>query len=766
MLQILEKKLKRQLREKDFKELVFGSATTFFMRVLGMLAGTVFTFVMAKYYGASTVGAFHLSQTVLLLFTILTRLGMDTAIVKLFSENIAFNKWNNVLGIYNRVISSVIPLGLFWTVVLFFSSGLIAEHVFHKPYLKSYFQIISLGILPMAMRFVNSECYRGMRKLKLYAYSQNVSYFLYSIIVMLVLYFFHQSNSYIPNISFVIALAVLAITSSISVRSKINQNATESSPYLSKLEILKTSYPMMLSNSMMQISGWINTLILGSYVSDSDVGVYRVVLNVSSVCAFILVSINSVAAPRFAELYARKDLIGLARAARQTSAVNFFASIPIFVLIIVFRERIMGYFGNEFIIGASVLLFTMAGQFMNIFCGSVGSFLNMTGRQKEFQNILLICTLINLVSCFIFIPRYGLMGSAICTMLFMSSWNIISVVFIYRKYKIQTFYWPFTKIKQIDFMATENKTLVTDKETVLDTAAPVSHSPKVSVAIVGIQKSATSSLKNYLAEHPKLISHDRLEFTYFVNDNEYAQGYDRWFENDFDKNEAEGKLILVKNVGLVFWEEGLIRLKEHNPDVKIIMMLRNPADRAYSAYWYAVNRGVEKHKSFEEALKSDPKQYQRKADISIVSYYQQGHYFDLIQRLYYYFPEKNVKIILQEDLSKNGKQLMHDLFEFIGIDSSFQPDLAKKYNESASAKIKSLSNVNLEKIGIAKKIIHSIVTPKYRNILKRAFRKINSTKFEPPPLNSFTRQKLIDYFKPHNEKLGKLLNRDLSHWDK
>ena len=104
-----------------------------------------------------------------------------------------------------------------------------------------------------------------------------------------------------------------------------------------------------------------------------------------------------------------------------------------------------------------------------------------------------------------------------------------------------------------------------------------------------------------------------------------------------------------------------------------------------------------------------------------------------LQTIYYYFPEKNVKIILQEDLSKNGKQLMHDLFEFIGIDSSFQPDLAKKYNESASAKIKSLSNVNLEKIGIAKKINHSIVTPKYRNILKRAFRKINSTKFEPPP---------------------------------
>lgn len=768
MIDVLNKKVKRQFKEKGFKELVFGSATTFVLRVLGMLAGALFTFIMAKLFGASTVGAFHLSQTVLLLFTILSKLGMDTAIVKLFSQNIVFNNWPKVLGIYNRVIATTIPLGIFWGVVLYFSSGLIATHIFNKPYLEDYLKIISIGILPMSLRFINSECYRGMRQLRLYAYSQNVSYFIYSLVVMSILYYVvKDQNKFVPNISFVIALGILAVTSSISVKSKIKEHVgkQEANP-IQKREILKTSLPMMLSNSMMQISGWINTLFLGYYCTDADVGIYRVVLHVATVCAFILVSINSVAAPRFAQLYAKRDMLGLARAARQTSAVNFFASIPIFLIIVIFRERIMGYFGAEFAIGAQVLLFNMAGQFMNIFCGSVGSFLNMTGREKEFQNILLICTVINLISCMIFIPMYGLMGSAICTMLYMSSWNIISAIYIYKKYKIQTFYWPFAgRIKEETVLKSPLLKDEIDTERLSKKTQVNYEVPNVDVAIVGIQKAATSSLKHYIGEHPDMVTHDRLEFTFFVNDKEYEQGYEEWYRNDFDTAIGADKRVLIKNVGIIFWEEAMVRLSKHNPDVKVILLLRNPVDRAYSAYWYGRNKAVETLPTFEEALAASPTRFKRKADISITSYYEQGHYYELIKRMEKYFPKENIKIVFQEDLQSEPAALMLDVYQFLKLDTSYTPDVSKRYNESASAKLGIVNKIFNADDSILKKGMQ-LVPYQIRNQLKKKIKVFNQKKFTQPVMNTETRNKLIAYYKPHNKKLGDYISRDLSFWDK
>jgi O-antigen/teichoic acid export membrane protein len=191
------------------------------------------------------------------------------------------------------------------------------------------------------------------------------------------------------------------------------------------------------------MSGWINTLFLGRYGTTADVGIYKVVLQITTVCGFILLSVNAVAAPKFAELWAKGDLKELGNSASQTSKINFFASLPIFIVIIVFREFILGLFGEEFKVAGNILLFNMIGQFFNIFSGSCGSFLNMTGHQKSFQNILLVSTAFNIIACYFFIPIYGLLGSAICSMIFMSTWNIFSLIYIKRKFDIKTYYWPF-----------------------------------------------------------------------------------------------------------------------------------------------------------------------------------------------------------------------------------------------------------------------------------------------------------------------------------
>jgi O-antigen/teichoic acid export membrane protein len=186
-------------------------------------------------------------------------------------------------------------------------------------------------------------------------------------------------------------------------------------------------------------------VMLGIYGTESDVGIYNVILKIGAFTHIILNAVNSIAAPKFAELHALNDQRGLAKVAIQTSKINFWASLPVFIAIIIFRRYILEIFGSEFAVAADLLLFTMIGQFVNIFSGSVGTFLNMTGHQNMQRTIVLVSTVINVIACMYFIPRYGLMGSVISSTIFLCLWNIMSLLYIKIKLNIQTFYFPFSK---------------------------------------------------------------------------------------------------------------------------------------------------------------------------------------------------------------------------------------------------------------------------------------------------------------------------------
>ncbi|MEP7167785.1 MAG: flippase [Bacteroidota bacterium] len=435
-----------KLRDKTLRELLKGTSSTFVIRVLGFIIGYVFIIIISRFYGPKIVGAYTLCSTVLIIFSVVGRLGFDSSIVRFFAQNVIQNKWDVVHEIYVKILKIVIPWGIFLSIVLFFSSSQIADRVFHKPHLAPYFKLISVGVLPMTLRFINSESYRGFKMMKQYAYSQNVSYFLYASVLLTAISIFYK-NDFLPNLCFVASLAILCISSSFLILKKIKNHSQSISESINVREMLRISTPMMLSTSLMLISGWINTVMLGIYGTESEVGLYSVIFKIGTFSAIVLNAVNSIAAPKFAEMHALNDHQGLAKVAIQTSKINFWASLPVLAGTIIFRRYILQIFGYEFVAGAEVLLFTMAGQFVNVFSGSVGTFLNMTGHQNVQRTIVLIATLINIVSCMFFIPRYGLMGSAICGMLFMISWNIMSLLYIKIKLNIQTYYFPFSKAK-------------------------------------------------------------------------------------------------------------------------------------------------------------------------------------------------------------------------------------------------------------------------------------------------------------------------------
>ena len=116
---------------------------------------------------------------------------------------------------------------------------------------------------------------------------------------------------------------------------------------------------------------------------------------------------------------------------------NFILVLPTilipFIVILSFSEYLLSFFGEEFKSGWLVLLFLACGQFINSVFGPVSLLLQMTGNQKNFQNILIFALVFKLVSSFFLVKNYGIEGLALANLLTMCFWTLIGSYYVYKK---------------------------------------------------------------------------------------------------------------------------------------------------------------------------------------------------------------------------------------------------------------------------------------------------------------------------------------------
>ena len=197
---------------------------------------------------------------------------------------------------------------------------------------------------------------------------------------------------------------------------------------------------MMITAFSFLLMGRIDTIMLGMFSTTENVGIYNVALKLASITSFILYAVNTIAAPKFSELFWSNKMEELKKVVRLSSKLIFGVSFPFLILFVVFSKFFVGLFGKEFIAGQTALVILSIGQFVNAASGSVGYFMNMTGRQIVYRNIILVATALNIILNYILIPVYGLNGAAIATAISMSMWNITSVIYLRAKLKVNTFY--------------------------------------------------------------------------------------------------------------------------------------------------------------------------------------------------------------------------------------------------------------------------------------------------------------------------------------
>ena len=290
------------------------------------------------------------------------------------------------------------------------------------------------------------------------------------------------------------------------------------------------------------------------------------------------------------------------------------------------------------------------------------------------------------------------------------------------------------------------------------------------VFLIGAQKCATTSIYDWASQHPEICAPLSVkDYEYFTREEYYSKKellssfYDEVYNNE--------KVIFQGSVHYIYFKEALERIKEANPKSKFILILRNPIERAISAYNYAVKFNYE-DLPIKEAFEIEKERIRSGdiRDLSELTYKTHGLYYKQITEFLKIFEKEQLHIMLYEDINEKPETVIKELFKFLNVDESFLPEFRTLNN---TGKIR---NKWIQKIGFGDSPIRNFFIRKVLRVFLSEERwtklrffiihtNTKNTKTEYEELISLKDKKELDaFFKQDIENLETLLQRDLTNW--
>lgn len=293
--------------------------------------------------------------------------------------------------------------------------------------------------------------------------------------------------------------------------------------------------------------------------------------------------------------------------------------------------------------------------------------------------------------------------------------------------------------------------------------------------IIGAPKSGTTSLFQYLRLHPDIFMSSLKEPNFFSLEgqsiNYQGPGDQRGNRcritnlNDYQSlfkpathHLARGEASTV----YLYSEHAAANIAQHNPDMKMIAILRNPVDLAYSAFLHMQREGREPCRTFEEALVKENMRIQNNwAPMWHLT--KQGFYAEQIQRYDQYFPKHQIKVFFYEEWKNNPQGVIKSILEFLEVDDSVHLDMSKRFNENGKPKKLWLHHL-LTKNNPLKRILKPFLPKRFRRNMMASITKKNLEKSHTPAMLAKTRIMLQARFHDDIKALEKRTGQNLDHW--
>ena len=297
--------------------------------------------------------------------------------------------------------------------------------------------------------------------------------------------------------------------------------------------------------------------------------------------------------------------------------------------------------------------------------------------------------------------------------------------------------------------------------------------------IIGAGKSGTTSLNNYLKQHPQLFIPVRKEPNFygyelktvanFEGDDDEIRQFTRSITNFDDylhlfDEAGENQLKGETSNTYLYHDDAPRRIQHYHPGMKLIAVLRQPAERLWSRYLHLARENKLPTPNFSDALDRSTIWWRRNDLVK------EGFYYSNLSRFYEFFPASQIRVYLYEDLNIHGETVMKDIFDFLEVDQTFVPDLDVRLNPSGFIINKRLDGIIGSK-GIIQESVKSLLSMKVyqglknNGVLQKLIGRMRTRNLARPRIDPEVKRMLTnEVYADEIKKLQKLIGKDLSHW--
>jgi len=289
--------------------------------------------------------------------------------------------------------------------------------------------------------------------------------------------------------------------------------------------------------------------------------------------------------------------------------------------------------------------------------------------------------------------------------------------------------------------------------------------------VIGAARSGTTALYTYMKQHPEIFMSQRKEPNFFAFENEVLDytgpgadyinnsinnllDYRRLFEGASNKRAAGEASPLY-----LYSEKAPARIRHHLPDVKLIAILRNPIEQAFSHFLYAKRQMLEPLEDFVCALEAE-RERKRQRWLPLFQYSQFPKYCQQLQRYYALFPERQIRVYSYEEFNGNPESVLKDIYAFLGVDTDHVSDFSYRPNAGGIPKSRVLQDIVMQP-----NLVPGWVGRLIPATMKRRIRDVVSDRnLQKPEFPEAARDFLTKELREDILMLQILLKRDFSSW--
>jgi len=425
--------------------LITGGASIFFVgKVLSSGFKFLLNFLLARALGVSQYGIYSYARTILGILMILARFGSGKSLLRLLPANLDESAtMDRFAGLaYLTAFTGSTLVG----VAVYYFTPLISSHTIDDALFRTSLRIFSVSLPFVVSIKLTSEIFRALEVLRLKVYLEDIAYQLVQLAIVGVgILIGFELIGFIAGIVIGMVLTALIAISMLLSKTSIRPRINSRYDYSQVKEYYNYSIPLMFKDIGSILYTKIDILMVGFFLLESSVGIYRIAVLLTTFLAFPLMGINQLFPPIASRLFSEGNFEELERVYSITARWALTFTLPFALVVSIYDVEVLTLFGSEFVAGGNVILFFALGRTISSAVGPSGYLLMMTDHQYYSMLNQWLLGVLNIALNYVLILEFGLIGAAVATVIVLILINFLRVGEIWYLERITPFSGAFLK---------------------------------------------------------------------------------------------------------------------------------------------------------------------------------------------------------------------------------------------------------------------------------------------------------------------------------